>query len=71
MAAPELRHQTNKERGRYAAADALLALTGTSPGAVRAIGCHGQTVRHRDLPPSENQKAPEGAFLLADRACSG
>ena len=30
-----------------ATANALLATTGTTPGDVRAIGSHGQTIRHR------------------------
>ena len=38
----------NSLAGAYAAAvDALLRASGQHKGAVRAIGCHGQTVRHR------------------------
>jgi len=43
---------------------AVLTATGTAPGAIRAIGCHGQTVRHR---PERGYTAQIGsAALLAE-----
>ena len=47
-----------------ATANALLATTGTTPGDVRAIGSHGQTIRHR--PPSDDSHRQE-PFTLQNR----
>lgn len=51
-------------RAYAAAVEELLARSGTAPAQVRAIGCHGQTVRHR---PASGYSAQIGnAALLAE-----